>query len=170
MAQRLRVRHVGAVLAVLGALSLAGCASNTPIDDFSGVPLVPVQATAEEVDVEDEGDVEEVEAEAEPEVELEELDVPEGETTAAYLNYGDRLAIVLWGSSTCPPVGSQIVVTENAENGNAVRVDLVERPDDEVCTMDLVPHTTVFGTPQSITTTLPLRIDVAGEEIELAVK
>ena len=46
MEQRLRVRHVGALLAVLGALSLSGCASPTAIEDFSGLPQVPVAAAA----------------------------------------------------------------------------------------------------------------------------
>jgi hypothetical protein len=153
-----RVRHVGAVLAVLGGLSLAGCASPTAIEDFSGLPLVPV-AAAEGAE---EGE------EAEPE--LEELDVPEGETSAAYLDYGDRLAVVTWGSSTCPLVGSDIVVVEDQDSGNAVRVELEEIPADAVCTADLVPHTTIFGTPENITTTQPLRIDVNGEEIVLPVK
>ena len=52
------VRHVGALVAVVGALSLAGCASPTAIEDFSGLPLVPVAAA--------EGAEEEGAEEAEP--------------------------------------------------------------------------------------------------------
>lgn len=161
MERRLRVRHVGALLVVLGALSLSGCASNTPIDDFPGVPLVPVAAEA--------ADEEGAEGE-EAEPELEEVEVPEGEPSAVYLDYGDRLAVILWGSSTCPPVASHVVVTQDAGSGNSVRVDVEPLPEDAICTADLVPHTTVFGTPQSITTTLPLTMDIDGQEFVLPVK
>ena len=109
MEQRLRVRHVGALLAVLGALSLSGCASPTAIEDFSGLPQVPVAQAAG--------------AEEEAGAELEELEVDEGETVVVYLDYGDRLALVTWGSSTCPVVGSDIVVVEDADSGNSVRIE-----------------------------------------------
>ena len=39
-----------------------------------------------------------------------------------------------------------------------------------VCTMDFVPHTTIFGTPENTTTTQPLNVDVNGEEIVVPVK
>ena len=155
---RNNVRHLGAGLAVLGALALAGCASPTAIEDFSGLPRVPV-AAAEGAD---EGE------EAEPE--LEELDVPAGETSAAYLDNGDRLAVVTWGSSSCPLVGTDIVVLEDADSGNAVRVELAEIPEDAICTADFAPHTTVFGTPENTTTTQPLRVEVGDEEIVVPVK
>ena len=160
MGQQLAVRRIATILAVLGVTTLAGCASNTPIEDFPGVPLVPVAATGEE----------RCRGRGEPEPELEEVEVPEGEPHAVYLDYGDRMAIVLWGSSTCPPVGSHIVVVEDQFNGNAVRLEVAEIPADQICTADLVPHTSVFGTPQSVTTTQPLRIDIDGEEIVLPVK
>lgn len=148
-----RVRYVGTLVAVVGALSLAGCASPTAVEDFSGLPSVPVAAEGEE---------------AEPE--LEELDVPEGETSVVYLDYGDRLALVTWGSSTCPVVGTDIVVVEDANSGNSVRIETEPIPDDAICTADLVPHTTIFGTPENTTTTKPLLVEVNGEEIEVPVK
>ena len=157
MEQRLRVRHVGALLVVLGALSLSGCASNTAIEDFSGLPVVPVAAAAGA-----EGE------EAEPE--LEEIEVTEGETSAVYLDNGDRLAVVTWGSSTCPLVGSSISVVEDANSGNSVRVEVEEIAADAVCTSDFVPHTTVFGTPENTTTTKPLNVDVDGEQVVVPVK
>ena len=151
-----RVRLVGTLLAVVGALSLAGCASPTAIEDFSGLPQVPVAQAAG--------------AEEEAGAELEDLEVDEGETVVVYLDYGDRLALVTWGSSTCPVVGSDIVVTEDQHSGNSVRIETVPIPDDAVCTMDFVPHTTIFGTPENTTTTQPLNVDVNGEEIVVPVK
>lgn len=148
-----RVRYVGTLVAVVGALSLAGCASPTAIEDFSGLPVVPVAAEGEE---------------AEPE--LEELEVPEGETSVVYLDYGDRLALVTWGSSTCPVVGTDIVVVQDANSGNSVRIETEPIPADAICTADLVPHTTIFGTPENTTTTKPLLVEVDGEEIEVPVK
>ena len=153
MEQRLRGRHVGALLVALGALSLSGCASPTSIEDFSGLPTIPVAAEGEG---------------AEPE--LEQVDVPEGETSVVYLDYGDRLALVTWGSSTCPIVGTDIVVVEDASSGNSVRIETNEIPADAVCTSDFVPHTTIFGTPENTTTTKPLNVDVNGEEIVVPVK
>ena len=120
---------------MVGALSLAGCASPTAIEDFSGLPQVPVAQAAG--------------AEEEAGAELEELEVDEGETVVVYLDYGDRLALVTWGSSTCPVVGSDIVVTEDQHSGNSVRIETVPIPDDAVCTSDFVPHTTIFGTPET---------------------
>ena len=153
-----RVRHVGTLVAVLGALSLTGCASPTAIEDFSGLPLVPVAAAGSA----DEGE------EAEPE--LEEVDVPAGETSAVYLDNGDRLAVVTWGSSTCPLVGTDIVVVEDQHSGNSVRVEVDPIPADAVCTTDLVPHTTIFGTPENTTTTKPLNVEINGEKVVVPVK
>ncbi len=152
-----RVRLVGTLLVVLGAFSLSGCASPTAIEDFSGVPLVPVAAEGA-----DEGE------EAEPA--LEEVEVDEGETSVFYLDYGDRLAVVTWGSSTCPVVGSDIEVVEDANSGNSVRIETVEIPADAICTSDFVPHTTIFGTPENLTTTKPLNVEINGEEIVVPVK
>jgi hypothetical protein len=153
-------------VAVLAALALAGCASNTPIENFAGVPQVEVAAPHDDEVPDDQATADE--SAAEPE--LEDLDVTVGEPQAVYLNNGDRLAVVLWGSSTCPPVAERVVVTKDANSGNAVRVDVAEIPADQICTADLVPHTTVFGTPQQISTTQPLKIDIDGQEIVLPVK
>ncbi|GEK22608.1 hypothetical protein [Cellulomonas xylanilytica] len=169
-----RVRHGGALLAVLGALALTGCASPVEIENFAGVPLVPASAPADGESADEEPadgqDAEGEEVEAEAEAELVELEVSEGEPAAVYLDYGDRLAIVMWGSSTCPPVGESIEVLEDQHSGNSVRIHMAELPADAVCTADLLPHTTVFGTPENTTTTQPLLIDIDGQEIVLPIK
>ena len=87
-----------------------------------------------------------------------------------YLDYGDRLALVTWGSSTCPVVGSDIVVTEDQHSGNSVRIETVPIPADAICTADFVPHTTIFGAPEQTTTTQPLNVEVNGEKIVVPVK
>ena len=95
-----------------------------------------------------------------------ELEVEPGQAAATYLENGVNFAVVLWGSSTCPPVGERLHVLP--DEPNAVRIDLREIPQDRPCTMDLVPHTTVFGTKTS--TVEPLVIHVGDETIELPVK
>lgn len=90
-----------------------------------------------------------------------------GEPQAFYLADAGAIAIVLWGSSTCPPVGERMVVEEPAEKGNVVRVDVREQTDGRPCTRDLTPHTSVFVTPASVTTTKALTIRVDGIEIGL---
>lgn len=90
-----------------------------------------------------------------------------GEPQAFYLENAGAIAVVLWGSSTCPPIGERMVVEEPASAGNVVRVDVRAIPEDRACTRDLVPHTSVFVTPSDVTTTSPLTIRVADAEIEL---
>lgn len=160
-----RAAVAAAVLAAV--LGLSACMPGPdPIEHFAGVPLIaPEFVPAPEGEGEAEG-----EAEEEGEVELVELEVSEGEARAIYLEDGGRIALVLWGSSTCPPVGTSMTVVEDAEAGNSVRVDLASIPADRPCTADFVPHTTVFWTPVDITTTQPLRITVGGEEVILPVK
>ena len=67
-------------------------------------------------------------------------------------------------------MGEEIRVLEEADEGNRVAIDLVQRPDDEACTMDFVPHTTLFWTPYDVTTTEPLVVEVAGYEITVPLK
>ncbi len=155
MDRRRTVRLGGVLVAALAAVVLSGCASNTPIEDFAGLPQVPVAAG---------------ETEAGQEPVMQDVEVPDGEPSAVYLDNGDQIAVILWGSSTCPPVGSRLVVLEDANSGNSVRLDVAEIPADAVCTADIVPHTTVFGAPQQTTTTKPLTIAVGDQEITLAVK
>lgn len=93
----------------------------------------------------------------------------DGAPQAFYLADGGRLAVVLWGSSTCPLVGTDISVVKAADDGNEVKVNVAPLPD-RPCTMDFVPHTTVFWTPVETTTTKPLIVHVLEESIVVPVK
>jgi hypothetical protein len=92
------------------------------------------------------------------------------EVQAAWLQQGGQIAVTIPGSSTCPIVGSNIRVLDEAGEGNRVAVDVIERDKHEICTQDLVPHTTVFWTPVSVTTTEPLVVEVVGETVTVPVK
>ena len=137
-------------------------ACNPPSGAAENFPGVPTEADADVVDVDsghdDAGD------EVEPPASSEDGPV------VVWWADGGQLALTISGSSTCPPIGDQIRVLEPAGEGNRVAIDLVERPENEVCTMDHVPHTTLFWTPTTVTTTEPLLVEVAGEEIEVPVK
>ncbi len=176
---RVPARGAGAAALLVGvAASVTGCASNTAITDYAGVPVVRVLETREATagGLEDDGDQEPGEVEGALENEQgdvqdvrfveQELEVEPGQAAATYLENGVNFAVVLWGSSTCPPVGERLHVLP--DEPNAVRIDLREIPQDRPCTMDLVPHTTVFGTKTS--TVEPLVIHVGDETIELPVK
>jgi hypothetical protein len=176
---RATTRGAGAAVLLVGAAAtLTGCASNAAITDYAGVPVVRVLETREVTAGGSEGDGDQEAGEVEGALEDEqggaqdvrfveqELEVEPGQAAATYLENGVKLAVVLWGSSTCPPVGERMHVLP--DEPNAVRIDLREIPQDRPCTMDLVPHTTVFGTKTS--TVEPLVIHVGDETIELPVK
>jgi hypothetical protein len=158
-----------ATAAVASALLLAGCAPGSgPIEDFPGLPVVEEDAEAEgEAEDTEEGgptedEVDEEEVEEEPE--------PTGdEPVVQYLNDGGRLAITIWGSSTCPVVPSDLRVTAEAGEGNAVEAELPELPDGP-CTMDFTPHTTVFSTPADVTTTEPLEVTIGDQVVTVPIK
>ena len=143
MATTVRNRFVIATVVAASALLLTGCAPvpNTPTADFPGFP--------EGVDVES--------------------DAPTGEPQAAWIGIGNKIAITIFGSSTCPFVGSAIHVEKQAGEGNAVSIEVPPLPE-QPCTMDLVPHTTEFWTPQDVTTTEPLEITVLEQTIVLSTK
>jgi hypothetical protein len=149
-----RARRAGlaATLALASVFLLAACGPGAgPIENYSGLPVSDHAGDADGHEGEEEGEA------------------PEA-LSAVWLENGAKLAVTISGSSSCPNVGRQIRVTEPAGEGNRVAVDLVERPDDEVCTMDYVPHTTVFWTPLDVTTTEPLVVDVAGESVTVPIK
>ncbi|WP_133411767.1 hypothetical protein [Agromyces badenianii] len=160
MAHSMRVRRVGLLaLALSSVFLLSACnPSGDAAEDFPGVPGA---SEAEAVDVEagddPAGDEEETESSADGPV-------------VVWWADGGQIALTISGSSTCPVVGEQIRVLEKAGEGNRVAIDLVQRPEDQVCTMDLVPHTTLFWTPVTVTTTEPLVVEVAGYEIEVPIK
>ena len=167
MATNIDVRRLTlAGAALLSALLLSGCASGSgPIEDYPGLPVVE-EETDEGADVESE-DESGAEGEDEPE---EEVAVPTGdEPFVIYLNDGGRLAITLWGSSTCPVVPTELRVTAEAGEGNAVEAILPEPPDGP-CTMDFAPHTTVFSTPADVTTTEPLEVTIGDQTVTVPIK
>lgn len=151
MATSVRLRRAGLAAAALASVFLlAACAPPTrAAENYPGEPVVE---HAEEGEHADEGEHE------------------EGAPQAAWLAQGGQLAVTIWGSSTCPVVGASIEVVEPAGEGNRVAIDLVERPADEMCTMDLVPHTTVFWTPMNVTTTEPLVVEVQDAEVVVPIK
>lgn len=167
MAPSVRLRRVGlAAVALASVFLLSGCnPSGQAAENFSGLPVAE-EAAPVDVDPESGGELDDP---AEEEVEgptWEESDQPQ----VAWWEEGGQLALVVYGSSTCPTVGQEIRVLEPAGEGNRVAIDLVQRPDDEVCTMDFVPHTTIFWTPVEVTTTEPLVVEVAGFDVEVPIK
>ena len=167
MAPSVRLRRVGlAAVALASVFLLSGCnPSGQAAENFSGLPVAE-EAAPVDVDPESGGELDDP---AEEEVEgptWEESDQPQ----VAWWEEGGQLALVVYGSSTCPTVGQEIRVLEPAGAGNRVAIDLVQRPDDEVCTMDFVPHTTIFWTPVEVTTTEPLVVEVAGFDVEVPIK
>ncbi|WP_394553074.1 hypothetical protein ACDF64_01800 [Agromyces sp. MMS24-JH15] len=161
MATTLPLRRAALAAAALASVFLlAACAPSTSAKtDYPGEPRVehPV-----EQDEEGTGDTEAEEEEESPEG-------GEGSPTAVWLQQGGVLAVTVWGSSTCPPVGTNIEVVDPAGEGNTVAITLKDYGN-AVCTMDLVPHTTEFWAPMDVTTTEPLTVRVAGSEVEVPVK
>ncbi|QTX05555.1 hypothetical protein [Agromyces archimandritae] len=135
-------RSVLAAAAAASVLLLSACApGGGAIEDFSGLP-----AEAEGA----EGTI--------------------GEPQAVWLESGGKIAVTLYGSSTCPYVGTDIRVVDDKTAGNTVAVDVPALPEDQACTMDLVPHTTVFWTPMNVTTTQDLTVQVMDETLTIPVK
>ena len=166
-APQLAVRRLPlAVAAMASVLLLAGCAPGSgPIEDYPGLPVIE-EETDEGIDVESE-DESGAEGEEEPEEEVAE---PTGdEPYVIWLRDGGRLAITIWGSSTCPVVPTELRVTAEAGEGNAVEAVLPEQPN-RPCTMDFVPHTTVFSTPMDVTTTEPLEVTIGDAVVIVPIK
>jgi hypothetical protein len=156
-------------LAVASALLLTACNPGSGVvEDFPGLPVLDEQA-------ESEGENEETDLGGSTENELDEddaVEVPEptgDEPYVQYLQNGGRLAITIWGSSTCPVVPTELRVTAEAGEGNAVEAELPE-PEDGPCTADFVPHTTVFWTPVYVSTTEPLEVTIGDQVVTVPVK
>lgn len=165
MAHSVRVRAGLAVAALASVFLLAACASGTAAESYSGLP-VSDGAGAPEGHGTEGGEGEEGGEAGEGAIDEELLNEPQ----VVWLREGAQLALVIGGSSSCPSVGERIRVLDEAGEGNRVAIDLVERPEDEVCTMDFVPHTTVFWTPADVTTTEPLTVEVAGTTVTVPIK
>ena len=71
-----------------------------------------------------------------------------GAAWAAWMRNGGQIAIVLYGSSSCPPKVASISVSSASE----LKATLAPAPGG-VCTRDYMPHTTIFPTPSGLKTT-----------------
>ncbi|GAA2240109.1 hypothetical protein N1031_12985 [Herbiconiux moechotypicola] len=141
----MKMRKLLPVTAVAAfALALAGCTVTGPTENFSGFP--DEERLVHEIEGGDEA------------------------VQAFWMQEGSQLGIAISGSSTCPVIGSDIKVIEEAGEGNTVEITTVPIPENQICTMDYVPHTSVFWTPAKVSTAEPLTIRVQGEEITLATK
>ena len=167
MAPSVRLRRVGlAAVALASVFLLSACnPSGAPAENFSGLPVAE-EAAPIDVDPESGGEVDDAAEEEEEGAAFEESDQPQ----VVWWEEGGQLALVIYGSSSCPSVGREIRVLEKAGEGNRVAIDLTIRPENEICTMDFVPHTTLFWTPVDVTTTEPLVVEVAGAEITVPIK
>ncbi len=132
------------VSALAVAFVLAGCTVTGPTENFSGLP--DEEQIATETEAGDEG------------------------LQAFWLQEGSQIGVAISGSSSCPVIGSDIKVVAPEGEGNIVEITTVPIPDDTICTMDYVPHTSVFWTPSNVSTAEPLIIRVADQELELPIK
>jgi hypothetical protein len=128
------------LLGIAGALivvaALAGCSTSMshPVDDYTGEPkgVVPPASSAG------------------------------GAAYGVWLKSGAQFAIVLYGSSTCPPkVATVETIASNQLKATPAPIA------DSVCTHDYVPHTTVFATPRSVTTTSDVTIKLPDSTLTL---
>ena len=133
------------VATLAAAFALTGCTVTGPTENFSGLP------DEEHIVTESEGGI----------------DSP---VQAFWLHEGAQIGVSISGSSSCPVIGSQIIVVDPAGEGNTVEITTVPQAEDKICTMDFVPHTSVFWTPDFVTTTEPLTIRVGDQEVELPIK
>ncbi|MGO4592635.1 hypothetical protein AB4Z18_02335 [Leifsonia sp. 2TAF2] len=116
---RTAARLLTAVAALAAVATLAGCTSapGRPLEDYAGEPK-GVEAPASSAG---------------------------GASWVAWLDDGAKVAIVLYGSSSCPPKVANISATA----ADSIKATLAPAPGG-ICTRDYVPHTTVFTTPESI--------------------
>ncbi|MFE5407631.1 hypothetical protein [Microbacterium sp. NPDC056569] len=82
----------------------------------------------------------------------------EQEVGAAWLDGGRMIGIVTQGSSTCIPVAE-----EATNEGDVIKVTLVDAEGDTACTADLVPRVTLVGTPADVDPTQDVEIEVTGD-------
>jgi hypothetical protein len=133
-ARRRPLLGIAGAIVVLAAL--AGCSTSLfhPVDDYKGEPkgVVPPASSAG------------------------------GAAYAVWLKGGAQFAIVLYGSSTCPPK----VATVESVGSNQLKATPAPIQG-SVCTSDYVPHTTVFATPGSVTTTSDVTIKLPDSTLTL---
>jgi hypothetical protein len=141
---KMRKSALLAIPALAFAFVLTGCTLPGPSSNFAGLP-----------------DEEHISQESEPD---------DSGVQAFWLEEGVSIAVSVSGSSTCPVIGSRLNVVDRAGEGNLVEMQPVDQPGDQVCTMDYVPHTTTFPTPDDVTTTEPLVVRVGDVEVTVPIK
>ena len=161
MHSSITLRRAGVVAVAVASVFLLSACNPSPraVEDFSGMPVSDHEGEAEGGES-DEGD---------DEVVADEETATDG-LSAQWLGDGGQLAVTISGSSTCPPVGTRVNVEDRAGEGNRVSVEVAELPADQVCTMDFVPHTTVFWSPVFVTTTEPLVVEVGDQSVTVPIK
>ena len=145
---RSALRSALAVAAAAGALVLTACAPlpTGAADSFPGWPPVEMPGEGGSGTMAD------------------------GSFHALWVEEGQKLAVVTEGSSSCPLVGDRIEVVQPEGEGNAVRIVLKDIPADKACTRDMAPYTTEFWTPEAVTTTEPLTVQIGDQAIIVPVK
>ena len=81
-----------------------------------------------------------------------------GAPFSVWLKGGDQFSVTLYGSSTCPPRATRFALTGH----NKVELTISKAAKNKVGTMDYVPHTTVFSTPNTIDRTSDVSISGQG--------
>lgn len=84
----------------------------------------------------------------------------DSEISAAWLDNGRMIGLVTEGSSTCIPTAGEVEYADGV-----LDVQLVDQPDDAVCTMDLVPRATLVALPEGVDPTQELEIRVSGDGV-----
>ncbi|MGY1640280.1 hypothetical protein ACI782_03995 [Geodermatophilus sp. SYSU D00703] len=89
---------------------------------------------------------------------------PSFQPSVAWVNDGRYLAVVTFGSSSCPsgPYGIEVVAEQEIE----IRIGPLFA-DRDVCSADMSGHVTVVEVPQGITPTKPLRARFGEREVTI---
>jgi hypothetical protein len=89
---------------------------------------------------------------------------PSFEPSIAWVNDGQYLAVVTFGSGSCPsgPHGIEVVADQEIE----IRLGPLF-PDRDVCSADMSGHVTVVELPQGVTPTKPLRARFVEHEVTI---
>jgi hypothetical protein len=131
-----RARLLPAVAALSVVAALAGCMSapGRPVEDYAGEPK-GVEAPASSAG---------------------------GSSWAVWMEDGARIAIVLYGSSTCPPKVDHI----RSSSATKIAATLAPAPGG-ICTHDYMPHTTVFATPDGTSKTAEVSVELPDQTLTL---
>lgn len=114
--RRIRARVFVGVLLAASALTLAGCSS------ASTKPVTDYKGEPKGVDAP--------------------ASSAGGAPFSVWLKDGKQFTVTAYGSSGCPPIGTGYGISDT----NEITVKIKKYPKKKVCTMDYVPHTTVFET------------------------